>query len=733
MDFSIRAKVIIMTILAAIAPVMIIMVITMNIQDKMLNKSGDELVSLANSNINQITYDAFNICQTSHELFNIKNKVAINILRAEIDKNGGLSFKGELLRWKIKNQLSGEVSEIDIPKAIYNGKWIGKTDNFEDNSEPVDMTTRLADGTVTIFQRINKEGDMLRIATTVKNAEGNRAIGTYIPAVNPNGVKNPVLSEILKGKPYEGIAYVVNDWYVSYYEPYYDKDSNIVGMIYVGEKLNSLTTLENVLKNMNVGKSGYIYIIGTVPPHKDKFIWSRNGIDNGKNISDFRDSDGNLIFNKLQEEFKNNSSDGLLQFNFSVSDSTGKEIQFMSSAKYFKTWNWIIGAVAPESDFLHSKSEMEYQFKDLQMMQFLTGIGVLLIVIVITSILGGRLTKPLIILNRVASRIAEGNISYAKDALVKFRKELKLSAKELSKDDAVMLFNSFAAMVSNLDSLIGQVQKSGIQVTTSATEIAASARELEATIAEQAASTREVNATSREISSVSVQLSGRMNDVKENVENTSIVAEKGRETLLNMEKAMNDLTKATVLISAKLSIISGKAGKISAIVTTINKISEQTNLLSLNAAIEAEKAGDFGKGFAVVAREISRLADQTAIATKDIEYMVKEMQSSVSSGVMEVDKFGQEVKNNYSVVTNSVDNLNDILDKVHALIPEFDSVNQSMNSQSHGAGQISEAMNQLSQVAEQTKESLGEFKKATEQLNEAVRGLQNEVTKFKIS
>ena len=377
---------------------------------------------------------------------------------------------------------------------------------------------------------------------------------------------------------------------------------------------------------------------------------------------------------------------------------------------------------------------MNTQFSNLKIKQLLTGVGVLLFVIIITSLLGRKLTKPLDLINQVAAKIADGNIFAAKENLNKFRTELKIKESSIkSKDDAVQLFNSFGAMVSNLDSLIGQVQKSGIQVTTSATEIAASARELETAVAEQAASTREVNATSREISQVSNQLSNRMLDVSHNVEETAGVAEKGRRNLQNMENVMSDLTKATVMISSKLSIINDKAGKISAIVTTINKISEQTNLLSLNAAIEAEKAGDFGKGFAVVAREISRLADQTAIATKDIEYMVREMQSSVTSGVMEVDKFGQEVRNNNSVVSDGVDNLNDIIDKVKFLLPEFETVTQNMQSQTISAGQISEAMNQLSTVADQTKESLGEFKRVTEQLNDAVRGLQTEVTKFKIS
>lgn len=103
--------------------------------------------------------------------------------------------------------------------------------------------------------------------------------------------------------------------------------------------------------------------------------------------------------------------------------------------------------------------------------------------------------------------------------------------------------------------------------------------------------------------------------------------------------------------------------------STISKVADRTNLLSLNAPIEAEKAGEYGLGFAVVAREIRRLADQTAVATLDIEGMVRDMQSSVAAGVMEMDKFTKEVSDSVEKAQGISTQFVEIINKVQSLTP----------------------------------------------------------------
>jgi len=287
-------------------------------------------------------------------------------------------------------------------------------------------------------------------------------------------------------------------------------------------------------------------------------------------------------------------------------------------------------------------------------------------------------------------------------------------------------------LTNNLTSLILQIQQSGIKITSSATQIAASGKQLEATMTEQVASTNEMAATVKEIAASSGQLVKTMDEVEYTSQATAQGTGESQQDLIHMEKTMRMLAEATNTISSKLGTISDKANSINSIVTTITKVADQTNLLSLNAAIEAEKAGEYGTGFAVVAREIRRLADQTAVATLDIETMVKEMQGAVSTGVMEMDKFTKDVERGVDDVRNIGGKLESIIGQVQTLTPRFQQVSSSMEGQSEGAQQISQGMVQLSEATSQTTQSLREINSAIRELNETAQGLRQRISGYKV-
>jgi len=299
-----------------------------------------------------------------------------------------------------------------------------------------------------------------------------------------------------------------------------------------------------------------------------------------------------------------------------------------------------------------------------------------------------------------------------------------------SRDELGLLGEGINRMADDLAGLIGQVQKSGVQVNSSATEIAATSKQQQATVTEIAATTAEVGATASRISATSKELARTMAELSEVAEQTSTLAQGGQGGLQRMESTMGQIGAASDLINSRLALLSEKATNIGMVVTTISKVADQTNLLSLNAAIEAEKAGEHGRGFAVVAREIRRLADQTAVATFDIEQIVKEMQSAVSAGVMGIDKFADEVRRGREAIGEVTSQLTEIIGQVQTLPPSFESVNEGVQSQSISAAQISEALAQLSVASQQTADSLRQSSMAIDQLNDASRGLQSGVARF---
>ncbi|WP_139202989.1 HAMP domain-containing methyl-accepting chemotaxis protein [Ectopseudomonas alcaliphila] len=290
----------------------------------------------------------------------------------------------------------------------------------------------------------------------------------------------------------------------------------------------------------------------------------------------------------------------------------------------------------------------------------------------------------------------------------------------------------FNSMVGELKNLVGNAQRSAVQMTTSVTEIAATSRQQQATATETAATTTEIGATSREIAATSRDLVRTMGEVSDNAEQTSILAGTGQLGLARMEEIMHQVMGAADVVNGKLSILNEKAGNITQVVTTIVKVADQTNLLSLNAAIEAEKAGEYGKGFAVVAVEVRRLADQTAVATYDIEQMVREIQSAVSAGVMGMDKFSEEVRRGIGEMAQMGDQLSQIIQQVQALAPRIQMVNEGMQAQSTGAEQINQALVQLGEASSQTVDSLRQAGAAIDELNQVANNLRVGVSRFKV-
>ncbi len=288
------------------------------------------------------------------------------------------------------------------------------------------------------------------------------------------------------------------------------------------------------------------------------------------------------------------------------------------------------------------------------------------------------------------------------------------------------------AFITRIRYMVIKIQEQIHDVSSSSAELAVTAKEQQAIMSAHVNSTNSVESSVEKISTVATDLAESMQHVSAETQDAADVATGSHADLMSMAAVMSSMERASRSISGRLQTINEKAGNITNMVTTITKVSDQTNLLSLNASIEAEKAGEFGRGFTVVAREIRRLADQVAVATLDIDQMVREMQSAVTSGVMEMDKFIAEVSHSAENVTRVSGNLTHIIEQVQALSPNFENVNNAMRHQSDQAQDITEKMIHLSDEMQQTRDSLDETYAAIAQLNDAAFKLQNEIDWFKV-
>jgi methyl-accepting chemotaxis protein len=145
----------------------------------------------------------------------------------------GVTLGEETVSWTAVNQVTKQSRRVELPQVLLDRRWIGQVDQPAVPSAFVDEVHRLVGGTVTLFQRMTAEGDMIRVATNVVTPEGRRNIGTYIPVVD-GGKRTPVLAKVLGGETFTGDALVVGKEYTTGYEPVFADSGEVIGMLYVG-------------------------------------------------------------------------------------------------------------------------------------------------------------------------------------------------------------------------------------------------------------------------------------------------------------------------------------------------------------------------------------------------------------------------------------------------------------------------------------------------------------------
>ncbi len=737
MKLTFKKKVILLAALSAFIPVVALLWLQNGLEDELARRMAHELNDFVRVNIGQVSANVVNMCVLTEDLVTVQLRQNEFLIRDMLEQAGHVTEAATQVVWQVRTASGAPAGELSLPGLVFGRSRLAAVASLAEPVPIVDEFHRVTSLDCTIFQRFNATGDMIRVASTVPMPDGTRSVGTIYRAHDEQGTIRPVIAAILQGRSHAGIDRVVGKADLTVRVPLTNAAGHVLGMVGIGVTFDELDKLQNMIQNIRVGRSGHVWVLDGVGPERGDFILAPPGHGSLTNAWTIQDAAGacpwqTIITNALAQR---PGETGYFQYDVPPAGDTPARRRY-AAYTYFPPWDWVIVAETFEDDYLGARDQVRAEIRALMIRAGAVGLGIVVIAVGMAIFVARRVTRPLGGVITLAEQIAAGDLSAARQALQASLGQRQAPAGSgpgaPPRDEIEKLLGAFQTMVQRLSALIGQVQRSGIQVTSSATEIAASARELQATVAEQAAATRDVTNTTRQIAATSQQLVDTMQVVGQTTTDTTRMAEAGQTELNHMAASMRQLSQAVVSISSRLAVISNKTSKISGVVTTINSISDQTNLLSLNAAIEAEKAGEHGRGFSVVAREVTRLAEQTAVATQDIEYMVKEMQSAVASGVMEMDKFGEGVRHGVDEVTRIAGQLGGIIEGVRQLAPQFDAVETGMGQQVTGARQISETLDQLAATADQNRDALTEFKHVTEQLNDAVRGLQQEVTRFKL-
>ncbi|MCG8480297.1 MAG: methyl-accepting chemotaxis protein [Spirochaetales bacterium] len=622
----------------------------------------EELNQLVRSNTAQIASDVWHLAASSNNLAQQKVASDLAVARSILNGTGEVVLRSDTRRWQATDQFSGALSTVDLPIIEIGGVALQRSDSFGAVVPIVDEVRAIVGGTSTIFQRMNPRGDMLRIATNVEGADGERAIGTYIPAVGPDGRRNPVVSALLEGETFYGRASVVGEWYLTAYEPITDTTGDVVGALYVGLPESSVqAAIRDVIMDNRDGEAGYVFVLRGSGPGRGAYIVSQGGNRAGENVWDAADSDGELFMQRLVEGAIAGGGESAFFIEYpwrNVGDSVTRNK--LTAAVYFAPWDWVIGAGAYEDELFVARDRVDAALAALVRVLLLTGAVVLILVAVAATVLGRRITLPLVTVAEKFGRIADG--------------DLTVEIQTTQTDEVGDLADAARTMVDRLREVVEGVRTAAYNVHAGGRQLSSSAQEIAQGATENAASTQQLSASVGEMDSTIRQSADAARETDRIARDAAEKAGEGSEAVRRTIRAMGD-------ISEKIAII--------------EEIARQTNLLALNAAIEAARAGDAGRGFSIVASEVRKLAERSQSSAAEI--------TALAHGSVEVSQAAGE-------------KLEELAPSIRHTAELVREISAAGAQQSEGVEQISTAMLQMDRVTQQSASASEQLAATAEEL-----------------
>ncbi len=331
-------------------------------------------------------------------------------------------------------------------------------------------------------------------------------------------------------------------------------------------------------------------------------------------------------------------------------------------------------------------------------------------------------------------KILQNNVAELMSGLEQFSSgNLNVQVKPKEEDEEIgKLFNAFNLTVQRIRVLISKLTEAIHATASASTQISSSAEEMAAGAQEQSAQTGEIASAMEEMSSTIVETNQNTNlaaeAVKESVEATDHVDEAVKKTIYEMNKIADIVFEAGETVKE----LGSSSEKIGEIIHVINDIADQTNLLALNAAIEAARAGEQGRGFAVVADEVRKLAERTTGATKEIAEMIVQLQKGTHDTVASIKSGVEEVETGKKLAGEAGDAIQLIVKTSQRVLDLVSQVATASEEQASTAEEISRNIESINMVTHESTAGVEEIAKATEDLNRLTENLQQLVEQFKL-
>lgn len=376
-----------------------------------------EVDGLIDADLDHITQGVYNLVQTENEAVQQQVDGNLNVARHVLANAGGVNLSEEVADWAATNQFTNESLSLQLPKMLIKDRWLGQNRDPAVETAVVDEVTRLVGETVTIFQRMDQDGNMLRVATTVKTSEGERAIGTYIPKTNPDGTPNPVIAAVLIGQRYHGRAFVVNAWYLTAYEPIKDREGNLVGMLYVGVKQKNVESrLRQAIIQTRVGETGYVYVLAGKGEDRGRYIISQKGERDGENIWDSIDSDGRYVVRSIIDRATALQPGELATERYRWQNPGDRQPRWkIARLAYFAPWDWVIGTGVSEDELQNYQAVLSGGRLQMTRIMSIAGLAITLFMGFVGVLIARTLVHPVQQMTDAVETIIRGNLDHVLD------------------------------------------------------------------------------------------------------------------------------------------------------------------------------------------------------------------------------------------------------------------------------------------------------------------------------